>query len=73
MWPFGVFLVISSAVAAAAGPIDGPARPAPEVEGAPAPPTEGTGAAAAGGFSEAPRVPIPAQSPEPATRCGQFR
>jgi general secretion pathway protein N len=63
MWPFGVFLVISSAVAAAAGPIDGPARPAPEVEGASAPPTEGTGAAAAGGLSEAPRAPDPGAKP----------
>ena len=73
MWPFGVFLVISSAVAAAAGPIDGPARPAPEVEGASAPPTEGTGADAAGGLSEALRAPDPGAKPEPATRCGQFR
>jgi general secretion pathway protein N len=63
MWPFGVFLVISSAVAAAAGPIDGPARPAPEVEGASAPPTEGTGADAAGGLSEAPRAPDPGAKP----------
>ena len=60
MWPFGVFLVISSAAAAAAGPIDGPARPAPEVEGASAPPTEATGAA---GLSEAPRAPDPGAKP----------
>jgi general secretion pathway protein N len=63
MWPFGVFLVISSAVAAAAGPIDGPARPALEVEGASAPPPEGTGADAAGGLSEAPRAPDPGAKP----------
>ena len=62
MWPFGVFLVISSAVAAA-GPIDGPARPALEVEGASAPPTEGTGAAASAGVSEAPRAPDPGAKP----------
>jgi general secretion pathway protein N len=61
MWPFGVFLVISSAVAAAAGPIDGPARPAPEVEGVSGPPTEGTAAAA--GLSEAPRAPDPGAKP----------
>ena len=72
MWPFGVFLVISSAVAAA-GPIDGPARPAPEVEGASAHPTEGTGADAAAVSRKRRAPPIPAQSPEPATRCGQFR
>ena len=46
-----------------AGPIDGPARPAPEVEGASAPPTEGTGADAAGGLSEAPRAPDPGAKP----------
>ena len=62
MWPYGVFLVISSAVAAA-GPIDGPARPAPEVAGAFAPPREGTGAAEAAGLSEAPRAPDPGAKP----------
>ena len=46
MRPFGDLLRdFSAAVASAAGPIDGPARPAPEVEGASAHPTEGTGVA----------------------------
>lgn len=53
MWPFGVFLVISSAVAAAAGPIDEPLRPPLEIEGAPAHAAEGTGVA---GRSEASRA-----------------
>jgi general secretion pathway protein N len=47
------------AVTAAAGPIDEPARPAPEVEGASAPATEGTGVADAAGLSRAPRASDP--------------
>lgn len=54
MWPFGVFLVISSTMTAAAGPIDEPLRPLSEIEGAPAPAAEGTDV---GGLSEASRVP----------------
>jgi general secretion pathway protein N len=49
------------AVRAAADPIDEPARPAPEVEGAFA--TEGTGVADAARLSEAP--PAPGQSAKP--------
>ena len=64
MWPFGVFLVISSAVAAAAGPIDEPLRPALEIVGAPAPAAEGTGVA---GLSEASRALDPNAKP----RCRQ--
>ena len=60
------------AATAAAGPIDGPAGPTPEVEAAPAPATKGTGVADAAGPSE-PARPIPTRGREPATRCGQFR
>jgi hypothetical protein len=61
MWLFAMFLVISSAVAAGAGQIDKPARPAPEVEGSSAPPTEGTAAAA--GLSDALSAPDPGAKP----------
>ena len=57
----GILLATFSALAAraAAGPIDEPARPAPEVEGAFAPATEGAGVADAAGLSGAPRAPDP--------------
>jgi hypothetical protein len=45
------------AATAAAGPIDAPALPAPEVGGASAPATERTGVAASPGLSGAPRAP----------------
>jgi general secretion pathway protein N len=56
----GILLATFCALAAraAAGPIDEPARPAPEVEGAFAPATEGAGVADAG-LSGAPRAPDP--------------
>ena len=60
MWPFGVFLLISSAVAGAAGPIDEPPRSALEIVGAPAPAAEGTGVA---GLSEASRAPDSSAKP----------
>ena len=60
MWPFGVFLLISSAVAGAAGPIDEPLRSAPEIVGASAPAAEGTGVA---GLLEASRAPDPGAKP----------
>ncbi len=57
----GILLASFCALAAtaAAGPIDEPARPAPEVEGASAPATEGTGVADAAGLSGAPRASDP--------------
>jgi general secretion pathway protein N len=57
----GILLATFCALAAraAAGPIDEPARPAPEVEGAFAPHTEGAGVADAAGLSGAPRAPDP--------------
>ena len=71
----GILLATFSALAAtaAAGPIDEPVRPAPEVEAASAPATEGTGVADAAGLSGRRARPIPARGREPATRCGQFR
>jgi hypothetical protein len=55
----GILLTTFSALAAtaAAGPIDDPVRPPPEVEAASAPATEGTGVADAAGLSGAPRAP----------------
>ena len=60
MWPLGVFLVVFSAAAAAAGPIDEPLRSAPEIMGAPARTAEGTGGA---GLLEASRAPDPHAQP----------
>jgi general secretion pathway protein N len=61
----GILLASFCALAAtaAAGPIDEPARPAPKVEGASAPATEGTGFADAAGLSGAPRAPDPGAKP----------
>jgi len=57
----GILLATFSALAAtaAAGPIDDPVRPSPEVEAASAPATERTGVADAAGLSGAPRAPDP--------------
>jgi general secretion pathway protein N len=57
----GIPLATFSALAAtaAAGPIDDPVRPPPEVEAASAPATEKTGVADAAGLSGAPRAPDP--------------
>jgi general secretion pathway protein N len=61
MRPLGIILASFWALATtvAAGPIDEPARPAPEVEGASAPPTEGTSVADAAVLSGASRAPDP--------------
>jgi general secretion pathway protein N len=60
----GILLASFCALAAraAAGPIDEPARPAPEVEGASAPATEGIGVAGAG-LSGASRALDPGETP----------
>jgi hypothetical protein len=69
----GAFFLISSCLGAraAAGPIDGPARPASDVGGASAPATEGTatertGVGDAAGLSGAPHAP----DPSPKSRAG---
>lgn len=56
-WPLGILFAIFCALTAraAADPIDDPARPAPQIEGASA--TEGTGLADAARLSEAPHAP----------------
>lgn len=60
MWPFRLLLLISSAVASVAGPIDESLRPAPEIEGAAEPAAEGTGV---GGPREALRTLDPNAKP----------
>ena len=75
MRPFGILLAIFCALttAAAADPIDGPTRPAPEVKAVFAPATDATGVAVLPVSRERPARPIPLRGRDPATRCGRFR
>ena len=67
MRPFGILLAIFCALttAAAADPIDGPTRPAPEVKAVFAPATDATGVAVLTGLTGAPRAADPATRSRP--------